>query len=319
MKKIDAMDYVAKDLAKKTGYKIQKVISLLTDDNPMTPEEIFESVKKVSKNSPRPVDSKELVGERMKEKKLEKIAPSTGLANLDEHIKGFIPGHLYLMSGDTNVGKTSLACNFAIAVAMQKKRVLYLALEPDNTVIDYLASIVTKKWFDNITKKDYSSIPDGIDIYKKDKVDTQKKMLKFISECERYDLIIIDHFGYFITSEHNSNQEQSNKVKQLVGLAKSKKSAVMFIQHLNKGTGRVKQTVFGKERIMGSSALYQDATEVLVAIRDTFEDDPFKLSYKNTGHILIMKTKSGKSGSVRIGFHSGGATIKSIEDDFKPF
>lgn len=305
----DPLDWTVKKVQKVTGYTPDRIIALLTDpENPMTPEEIAATVKDTSKRPPRPSTAEELVPERLEEKELEKDAPKTGFERLDDHIKGFIPGHLYLLSGDTNVGKTSIACNFAYAVAMQGKRVLYIALEPDNTIVDFLASISTKKFFDDIDKEDYKKIPPNIDIYKKNRVNTQEKMISLISRLDRYDLIIIDHFGYFITSEKNTNQEQSNKVKQLVTLAKQKKSAVLFIQHMNKGNPRSKQQL-GKERIMGSSALYQDATEVLMVIRETDASDPFKLAYTNIGHILIMKTKSGKSGSVKISYHAGGASI----------
>jgi KaiC/GvpD/RAD55 family RecA-like ATPase len=320
MKKIDPLDYMVTDICKKTGYPVNKVMMLLSDEEaPMTPEEIIKSAESAEAISPAPHAASELVEERLSEKELEKIAPSTGIRGLDEHIKGFIPGHLYLLSGETNAGKTSVACNFAFAVASQGKRVLYLALEPDNTIIDFLASIATKKYFDDIEEKDYAAIPQGIDIYKKDRVDTQDKMIKFIEDLDRYDLIIIDHFGYFITSEYNSNQEQSNKVKQLVGLAKRKKSAVLFIQHMNKSVSAGKKKAVGKERIMGSSALYQDATEVLMVTRDHVENDQFQLSYKDTGNILIMKTKSGTSGTVKIAYHSGGATIVQGKEEFRRF
>lgn len=320
-KAFDPLDYVVKDIADKTGYNTRKILSLLQDpDEPMTPEQIIKAAEDTLKKTPKPSTAKDIVPERLEEKELEKIAPKTGFIGLDDHIKGFIPGHLYLLSGETNVGKTSVACNFAYSVAMQKKRVLYMALEPDNTIVDFLASIATKKFFDDVEPADYDAIPEGIHIYKKNKVDTQEKMIKFIEDQERFDLIIIDHFGYFITSEYNSNQEQSNKVKQLIGLAKSKKSAVMFIQHMNKGTPKGKRSAaVGKERIMGSSALYQDATEVLMVVRDTADNDPFKLTYMSTGNILVMKTKSGHSGNVPIVYHSGGAGIAQKKEAFKPF
>src|SRR5690606_19504894 len=78
----------------------------------------------------KPKSLQDIKFERMNEKELEKIAPKTGYPELDKLIKGFIPGHLYTVTGNTNVGKTSLACNFAVSVAGQGKSVLYLLLNP---------------------------------------------------------------------------------------------------------------------------------------------------------------------------------------------
>lgn len=270
---------------------------------------------KVAQIEASPGEILSLIKERLEEKALEKIAPKTGLAGLDAIIRGFVPGHLYTLTGHTNVGKTSLACNFANAVAAQGKRVLYLALEPDNTVIDYLASVSAKKMFDEVSEVDYGTIPKSIEYFKKDKVSTPEKLIEVLRKLDRYDLVIVDHVGYFITDTRNPFQTQANVIKMLAAIAKERRCAVMIIAHMRKAAGpRKKKTPLpSMDDIAGSAAFKQDSTDVLIAIRDEDPSDEFHLTYLNTGNVLVTKTKSGPNGRVPIQFVDGSAVIKQKE------
>lgn len=264
-------------------------------------------VRTISEPVKRPTNIAQIIKERLQEKEGEKNAPSTGYKSLDLLIKGFIPGHLYTFTGETNVGKTSIACNFAYRMAMQgDRRILYFALEPDRGVADYLASIASQKRFDDLYPEDYELIPPGIDVFTKDVVRTMPDLVKVVMGGDRYDLIIVDHIGYFVKPEaSNLYQEQANVIKELVGLAKKKRCAIMLIAHLNK---QVKGTPTMND-ISGSGAFKQDSTEVLIAIRDKSAQDQFELTYQNTGYLLVAKTKSGKSGAIKITYTDGGGEV----------
>ena len=193
-------------------------------------ERAYKKAEEISKEEkvimPNNLDS--IKNARMKERDLEKIAPKTGYDELDKIIKGFIPGHLYTVTGVTNVGKTSIACNFAVRVAFQMKRVLYIALEPENTVIEYIASVFHDKRFDELIPEDldFEGLP--IEVLGKEQIPSSEALIKTIDVLDRYDLVIVDHIGYFITSQNNWLQQQSNTIKQLVGMAKKKQCAVMI-------------------------------------------------------------------------------------------
>jgi len=248
---------------------------------------------------------------RLKEKELEKIAPTTGYTDLDRLIKGFVPGHLYTLTGDSNIGKSSLASNFAVNVAKQGKHVLYVALEPENTIIDYMASVVTDKTFDELTPDDLN-FDIKIDIFGKENVPSLERLLFLIKSLPRYDLIIVDHIGYFITSQNNYLQQQSNSIKQLVGIAKEMKTAIMIIAHLRKrGKGDKKAYVPTSDDISGSGAFKQDSTEVLIATRGMKSDDPDEVQYSNEGHLYVTKTKCGPNGRIPLGFSERKAKITS--------
>lgn len=258
-------------------------------------------------------------GERLAEKELERDAPKTGYPDLDRIVKGFIPGHLYTFTGDTNVGKTTMAMNFAERVVKQGKRVLYFALEPENTVVDYLASIRTGKMFDDLTKEDLTFDDPNLHVYGKEEIATVDDMLEAVRNAEtRYDLIIVDHIGYFVRDKNNTNQEQSNVIKQLVGLAKEKKSAVMVIAHLRKQPAQrsKKGNVYipTMDDISGSGAFKQDSTEVFILLRMPNNTHPNDRTLSNEGKLFVDKTKAGPNGVIDVYFSDRKAGIMTIDE-----
>lgn len=259
---------------------------------------------------PKPVSVKEIAQRRLEEKKLENIAPSTGYKDLDKFIKGFIPGHVYTMTGDTNVGKTTICCNFADRVSKQGKKVLYFALEPENTIVDYLASVRTGKRFDMLTESDLMCEDPNISVYGKEQIQRVEDMVKVVDALPRYDLIIIDHIGYFTTDGRDLNIKQSNVMKTLAALAKAKQCAIMLVAHIRKRQNP-KGTTVSEDDISGSAAFKQDATEVIIITRKFDEDQDGNVIYLDEGLINVRKTKTGGGqGSVSILFKPGTALIQ---------
>lgn len=261
---------------------------------------------------PKPKTVADIARERLSEKDLEKIAPSSGYPELDNIIRGFIPGHLYTLTGNENVGKTSLACNFAVRVARQNKKVLYVALEPDNMVVDYIASVRTNKRFQDVLPDELSFDDQNIHIYGKDAVPNLDALVKIIEMSERYDLVIIDHVGYFLSANSNWVQDQSNAIKRLAGLCKKQKTAIMMIAHLRKRNQSQKKTyVPTSDDIAGSGAFKQDSTEVMIVVRNLDNPDEGGLVYTGLGTLYVTKTKAGPNGQMQLIFTDQCANITS--------
>lgn len=298
-------------------FLLQKALKNLDLDDP---DQVLKDIKNLKPAEViKPSDLTEVKIRRMNDRELEKIAPSTGYADLDVLIKGFVPGKTYTMTGETNVGKTQIACNFAYRVAKQGKRVLYFALEPGDTLIEYLASIWVQKRFVDLTSDDLTPQV-NIDVFDKEQVPTLAKMIDIVEEADRYDLIVIDHFGYFTASEsNNKTQVESNAMKQIAYLAKHKKTAVLLIVHPRKPLANSKKHLINMNDISGSAAFKQDATDVLLLIRNKDEADQFGMSYLDTGYILVAKTKSGKTGVVSIKFIQDSALVLDQNDVAKGF
>lgn len=261
---------------------------------------------------PKPRTVAEVSRERLQERDLEKIAPSTGYPELDVIIRGFIPGHLYTLTGNENVGKTSLACNFAVRVAKQGKKVLYFALEPDNMVVEYIASVRTDKKFTDVTTDDIQFDDGNIHIYGKNAVPNIDALVKLVEHNERYDLIIIDHIGYFLATNNSWVQDQSSAIKKLAGLCKAKQTAIMMIAHLRKRTAQQKKSYTPtSDDISGSGAFKQDSTEVLIVVRELLNPDDGGLEYSMFGTLYVTKTKAGPNGSMQLIFAEQKANITS--------
>ena len=288
-------------LIKKAQSRISYDINQIKNDN------------KIKASLPKPRTITEVSIERIAEKELEKIAPSTGYPDLDKIIKGFIPGHLYTLTGNENVGKTSLACNFAVRVSKQGKKVLYLALEPSNVVVDYLASVRFDKKFEDLTEEELSFDDGNIHVYGKEEISKIDDLVKIIQHSERYDIVIIDHLGYFVSGENqNIFQEQGNVIKKLAGLARFKKTAIIMIAHLRKPpSGARKNYVPTSNDISGSGAFKQDSTEVMIVVRNIENPEADGLEYAADGNLFVTKTKSGPNGFIKLIFGERKANIVS--------
>lgn len=250
--------------------------------------------------------------ERIAEKKLEALAPSTGYRDLDTYIVGFIPGHLYTLSGLTNAGKSTICLNFVARASMQDKKCLYFALEPENTIVDYLASIRLNKKFKDLTEADITYDDPNIQMFGKDGVRKIDDLVTAVRSLPRYDLIVIDHIGYFTSDGSNTVQKQSDVLLKLAGLAKERQSAIIIIQHLNKSK---QNTDNPEDNIKGSSSFKQDSTDVLIITRDTEEAEFGAPTLLNTGTIMIRKSKSERpQGTIRINFVPGTALILDSHD-----
>lgn len=263
----------------------------------------------------RPRSMREVGDERVEEKEYEKIAPQTGYPELDALILGWVPCHLYTLSGDTNVGKTTIACNFAERIRNQGKKVLYFALEPENTVVDYLASAREKKHFKELTSDDIRFEDENIQIYGNDEVSNLQDLLNIVrTSAVRYDLIIIDHIGYFIKDKANHIQEQANTLKELKRVAKQMKTAVLVIAHLKKPITTKKHYIPTMDDISGSAAFKQDSTEVLLVCRDHLTKDPKDTRLSPQGILIVAKTKVGPNGYMDIFFSDKHARIMTMEE-----
>jgi len=304
--------------------------SALKYDPPMSHNEteriITDTMNHVKSSSHQQTDSElkefiprtitEVALERKSEKELEKLAPKTGYPELDRIVVGFVPGHVYTVTGNTNVGKSSIACNFAERLRRQGKKTLYFALEPENTVVDYLASVRTAKMFTELTEEDVNFDDGNIGIYGKQEVSTLNDLISAVSNSKtRYDLIVIDHIGYFIQEKENWVQEQSRAIKKLAGLAKSKMVAILIIAHLRKrSTADKKDYTPTADDISGSGAFKQDSTEVMIIVRPNETNDPDNIILSNYGKLYVVKTKCGPNGTVNLMFATKKALIISPEE-----
>ena len=250
------------------------------------------------------VRTKDLVKDLVYLKQLEALAPSTGYKGLDQEMTGFLPGNVYVLSGETNAGKTQVAINFAYNIAKQDKGVLYIALEPQERILNYLCSIDKNLPFADVTQEaigEMSPIVDKIDYIKS--CSSLDELRGVLEGASGYSMIIIDHIGYFVSGgAGDALGKQQDLMKRLPKLAREKECAVMAIAHVRKkgaGGSKKRGRILDGFDISGSGSFIQDATDVLI-IRREFEFDELDSEdnrFKPEGGIVVNKTKSPQEGA----------------------
>jgi len=268
-----------------------------------------------NQETPTPRKIHELIPQRLDEWELEKRAGTTGYPELDGMIKGFIPKHLYTLTGKTNAGKTSFACNLAYRLALQGKKVLYLALEPDTAILDILATIATKKKYSDLTEEDLATIPANIDVFGNE-VREFEQLKSALAVSSRYDLVIVDHIGYFVKGSADDSsyvQLQSELVQSLARLTKDIGNSILLIAHLNReGSKKTNPSIYD---IKWSSAFEQDSTDVWILNRP---DDPYiQDKPSNEGLLIVGKSKAGRTGTVKLKFTDQSGYITTQLEEYK--
>lgn len=273
------------------------------------------TTNKTGKQISQPLSLSTIGSRRNEDRELEKDAPSTGYPELDHLVKGFLPKHFWTITGETNVGKTAFACNLAENVRRQKKRVLYVALEPEYKVVDYLASVRLNKSYDQLTNEEMTFDDGYIEVLTLSEVPTYKDLIAVLKDSSRYDLIIVDHIGYFCRSEEQSFLiEQAQTIRDLVAISKEVQTCVIAIAHPRKPSSTQKNRILNLYDISGTATFAQDSTEVLALYRPpTDTDDPLCVELSTAGVLLVLKTKAGGNGSVRMDFAPDKALITTQE------
>lgn len=302
----DKLYKVACSLAKKPPKDVMLTVSEInkTFDPPLEDGEVVTIVKsalrhnkwsdeKLDQEIPDPIPAPRSMASLAKElremKEYENSAASTGYPELDNIIKGFLPGHLYTFTGETNAGKSTVAVNFCFNVAKQGKKCLYIALEPDIQIAVFFQALNLNKRFDQLKEEDFEKDVNNVDILLHRDCESLDKLKQIVSQVgQRYDLIVIDHIGYFIPDSDNYIQKQAAILKQLALYSKENKNSVFIIAHPRK-LNRTKRITM--DDIAGSAAFKQDSTEVLILHREFIEEDGIDGQMSTYARIQVAKKK----------------------------
>lgn len=264
----------------------------------------------------KPLSLATIGARRIEDRALEKLAAKTGYPELDNLVKGFIPKRFWTITGETNVGKTALACNLAENVRAQGRKVMYVALEPEYRVSDYLASARLQCTFEQLTDADISYDDGLIDVLTLAEVPTYKDLiLSLRATSTKYDIVIVDHIGYFCSSSEEKSflAEQAKTIRELVSLSKELQTCVIVIAHPRKPSQAQKPRILGMYDVSGSASFAQDSTEVIVIHRPPVNtEDPLCVELSNSGLLLVQKTKAGGNGSIRIEFQTNSAKVSTL-------
>ena len=229
---------------------------------------------------------------------------STGFEHLDNQLQGFQNGETYVIAGSPGSGKTTLAINFMINAAMNKKRVLFYSLEMPrqqiaSKIMSYKSGISTsiirsgdlerreenKHKFDAAFAQMMQTkfvVDEGINLTAENlDLTTKRNEMKLGG----VDLICVDYLTLMDAQGESETVKASNAAKACKRLAKKYNCPVIILAQLVKNTfGRPK-----KSDLKQTGQIEQDACSIILLYKDPEVET-------NTIEAEIAKNRWGSTG-----------------------
>lgn len=246
------------------------------------------------------------------------MAIKTGIAALDNKIRGLYPGEVTILAGRSSMGKTSCSIDMMIEIS-RTRNVLLFSLEMSGlAVVQRMLCNLTGIPFIKIRSNEINGVQTNLikDAAKKlnaynlfidDTTNTtavgmRKTLKQLVDNGTPVDCVFIDHLQLMslINSVENRNQELSIITTQIHNLAKEFNVAVVLLSQLNRRTEYRdnKRPTLGDLRDSGS--IEQSADTILMLYREGYYNTLYNTSAIDDGsaEILIAKNRNGPTCSV---------------------
>lgn len=261
------------------------------------------------------------------------IGLSTGYSKLDDIIDGLRSGHLWVLGGYTNMGKTASSLNISSAVINQGKRVVYYSLEMTKTdILSRLLGIMTNqsglaimKGFEHNEK----AVRDAMEKISKSKMSVynEKSELSAIlsSMLEEHlskpvNLFVVDFLQLINVKGAKSEYETvSTAILELQQTAKKMGVPILVLSQISNEGARYNNEMVMSFKGSGSIASASDlAIEIGIAEMDK---SSWKIKMQNNEPIAmvwnIRKNRHGRVGSVYVEFTGKTGVFRQMNEDEK--
>jgi replicative DNA helicase len=257
---------------------------------------------------------------------------STGFPTLDRMIYGLQSGY-HIIAARPSVGKTSLALNIALAVAKNKKKVMFFSLEMNETsfierMVCILAGISP---FDlrsgTISEDDKESLNDidnelgdlnmYVDYKSSHNPASIASQLEYLKVEKQFipDVIFIDYIQYMKTNNLGHATTPANLAeisRELVTIEKDLNIPMVVLCQLNRGadeySSKADQKIWKPKvprlsDLKGSGALEEDTDTVLLLHRSDYYQERESPDYDHSeaplsnASIIVAKNRQGPCGS----------------------
>jgi len=242
----------------------------------------------------------------------------SGFAGLDNLTAGFQPKELTILGARPSIGKTAVAGNIAVHVAMSGRTVAFFSLEmPSKALIDRMCCAQGQVDLEGhrhgrlseVQKQHYLSalgeiieLPLYIDDQAGQTAASIEAKAARLQASAGLDLVVVDYLGLMAAERkgmENREQVVAAISRAMKGLAKRLNVPVILLSQLNRELyKRVdKRPILSDLRESG--AIEQDADVVLFLHREEYYDrnDP---SLAGKGELIIAKARNGPLGTVRL-------------------
>lgn len=247
----------------------------------------------------------------------------TGYVGIDEILGRLEPGTLTLLGARPSMGKSSLALNIALRLAMEGVAVAFLSLEMGHAQIirrclSILSGVPLKrlKGGFELTEDELRRVHDARDVLvelpliiddQNLTTSTLRTRVRHLRSRQQADLVIVDHLGKLRPPKGERISTQIEIVTHVSGsLANTARTfgvPILALCQLSRGNARENEKAKKAEDVVqpsltdlrDSGSLEQDADNVLFLHRDSYYT---KDSTDATARVIVAKNRDGELGDV---------------------
>lgn len=265
-----------------------------------------------------------MVINKMMMKKGELTGVSSGFKDLDAFTYGFQRQEMIILAARPSMGKTSLALNFAEAVAMPKKGpgvpVLIFSLEMGSAqlalrMLCARARVNMKLLRDGLLSKngeEQQRLLTAADEFSKSKLFIDDSSHLTIMELrakarrlqarEKLGFIIVDYLQLLAPTDSKVQREQqvAEISRGLKALAKELDVPVLVLSQLNRSAEKENRTPKLSD-LRESGSIEQDADVVLMLARPKDADEKFQVA-ADSAELIVAKQRNGPVGDLKLTF-----------------
>lgn len=264
----------------------------------------------------------------------------TGFSYLDNMLSGLQNSDLIILAARPSLGKSSLAFNIALNVAINHKMpvgIFSLEMSKDQIIDRFISTLSqidlwklrTGRLSSGGDDNDFQKIQRALaslaetEIYVDDSAISDVLQMRAMTRRLKADkglgLIIVDYLQ-LIDSSRNSTydsmvQQMSAISRSLKGLAKELNIPVLALSQLSRAVEQRTPQIPRLSDLRESGSIEQDADVVLFIHReDKYRTDSER---KNIADIMVAKHRNGPTGKVEMYFDERTATFKDIEKGYE--
>lgn len=244
--------------------------------------------------------------------RLDQPEGTTGYANLDRYIHGFQPGRLYVLAARPAIGKTALACNFAIRKASDGPEMIFSLEMTKEELIERMLCMEANVSGEKMRRGDFdeadhhyltaasqklSAMPIHIDDQAGIRISQLcAKARKIRRKRGGMALVMVDYIQLVEADDPKLPREQqvSTVTRKLKQLAKDLRCPVLALCQLNRDVEKRTEKRPTLSDLRESGAIEQDADVVMLMHRpDAYEPD----DRPNELDIIVAKNRHGSCGT----------------------
>jgi len=256
--------------------------------------------------------------ERLIENKKGVTGLACGYTELDNMLTGFHPSELIIMAARPAMGKTALALNMMVNVAVREKRpVFFFSLEMPSVqllmrLISIEAMIELQKLRTGFLNNDelrriyavadkFSACPMIIDDTPGLTITEIRAKARRASQKERLGIIIIDYLQLITTTTKGERHQQIGEISRgLKLLARELECPVIALSQLSRAVESRSDQIPQLSDLRESGSIEQDADVVMFIYRE--EKVKKDTERKGRADIIVAKQRNGPTGTVELMF-----------------